>query len=132
MLFFSVFAWFLAVAWAAKLAPRADATTSSSASSSASSAASSSSELTTVWVTITTNGALATVKSLYTQKFTLINPVSTAVPSGSAGMGSLSGSVGDIRTYLETTVNGANAPARKDAAILGGSVALGLALVGLF
>lgn len=130
MLFFSVFAWFLAVACAAKLAERDDDTTSSSASSSGSSA-SSSSQLTTVWVTITTNGALATVKSLYTQQFTLINPVSTEVPSASAGMGSLSGSVGEIRSYLETTVNGGNAPPRKEAAILGGSVALGLALVGL-
>lgn len=62
---------------------------------------------TTVWVTVTTNGALATVKSIYKQSFleTYTTATSSAA-SGSVGLGSISGSVGGVRTYEHTTVSG--------------------------
>ncbi|CAH2353213.1 predicted GPI-anchored protein 1 [[Candida] railenensis] len=62
---------------------------------------------TTVWITITTNGALATVKSTYHQSFveTYTSATSSAA-AGTIGMGSISGSVGGVRTYAHTTVSG--------------------------
>lgn len=61
---------------------------------------------TTVWVTITTNGALATVKTIWTQGFMSTYTTATALPSsGDIGMGSLSGSVGGIRSYSQTTIS---------------------------
>lgn len=64
---------------------------------------------TPIWVTITTNGQVATVKSLFEQSFmsTHTEAVTTAVKSGEIGMGSASGTVGGIRTYLHKTVSGA-------------------------
>ncbi|KAL7666359.1 Eukaryotic translation initiation factor 4E [[Candida] zeylanoides] len=64
---------------------------------------------TPIWVTITTNGQVATVKSLYKQSFmpTYTEAVTTAVKSGEIGMGSASGTVGGIRTYSHKTVSGA-------------------------
>lgn len=61
---------------------------------------------TTVWVTITTNGVVITTSSLWTQSFmtTFTNTVS-GVLTGAVGLGTLSGSVGDIRSYSQTTVN---------------------------
>lgn len=63
---------------------------------------------TTVWVTITTNGALATVQTIYSQLFmsTYTNEVSSYVQQGSIGLGSLSGTVGGTRTYTSSTING--------------------------
>lgn len=65
---------------------------------------------TTVWVTITTNGALATVKSIWTQNFMTTFTTETATPSaGDVGIGSISGTVGGVRSYDQTTIsNGAN------------------------
>lgn len=65
---------------------------------------------TTVWVTITTNGALATVKSIWSQNFMSTFTTDTATPSsGNVGMGTISGSVGGVRSYDQTTIsNGAN------------------------
>lgn len=65
---------------------------------------------TTVWVTVTTNGGLATVKTVFTQLFMTTFTTETATPSsGELGLGSLSGSVGGVRSYEQTTItNGAN------------------------
>ncbi|SGZ57473.1 CIC11C00000005313 [Sungouiella intermedia] len=88
---------------------RADGTTSSSSSSTSTLSSLSKSD-TTVWVTITTNGALATVKTIYTQSFmsTYITEVD-APSSGNVGMGSISGNVGSLKEYSKTTItNGGN------------------------
>lgn len=62
---------------------------------------------TIVWVTVTTNGALATVKSTYLQSFVETYTAATASASaGTVGMGSISGSVGGVRTYEHTTITG--------------------------
>jgi len=89
---------------------RADGTTTTSSSSSASTLSSLSKSDTTVWVTITTSGALATVKTIYTQSFmsTYITEVD-APSSGNVGMGSISGNVGSLKEYSKTTItNGGN------------------------
>lgn len=88
---------------------RADGTTTSSSSSTSTLSSLSKSD-TTVWVTITTNGALATVKTIYTQSFmsTYITEVD-APSSGNVGMGSISGNVGSLKEYSKTTItNGGN------------------------
>lgn len=71
----------------------------------------SSASATTVWVTVTTNGRLATVKSLYKQSFiqTYGSADVLAPPSGAVGLGSITGSVGGIRSYDQTTVSNSNA-----------------------
>lgn len=62
-------------------------------------------QLTTVWVTLTTNGKVTTSASLYSQLFTIAYSEATAeAASGSEGLGSLSGSVGGVRTYEQTTI----------------------------
>ncbi|KAM9913262.1 hypothetical protein OXX69_001771 [Metschnikowia pulcherrima] len=92
-------------------------TTTSSSSSSASS--SSSVEPTTVWVTITTGGALATVQSIWVQSFmSTYSDATSSATSGSMGMGSLSGSVGGVRTYTQSTVNGGSALYSNSMALL--------------
>lgn len=61
---------------------------------------------TTVWVTITTNGVVATVKSYWTQSFmSTFTATTSEVQAGSIGMGSLSGSAGSIRSYSQTTIS---------------------------
>lgn len=92
-----------AVVSAFDLFKRADPTTTESTSVATTTLA------TTVYVTITTNGALATVKSTWVQTFMTTYTVTTGgVSAGSVGMGTLSGSVGDVRTYSQTTVNAGN------------------------
>lgn len=87
---------------------RADKTSSSSLLDSLSSVLSSAS-YTTIWVTITTNGELATVQTTFVQSFmTTYESVTLSVAAGSIGLGSLSGDTGNIRTYSQTTVGGAN------------------------
>ncbi|KAK6198498.1 uncharacterized protein RJT21DRAFT_48722 [Scheffersomyces amazonensis] len=63
---------------------------------------------TTVWITVTTNGHPVTIQSLYSQEFmkTYTEAETTGVESGVAGLGSLSGSVGGLRTYEQSTVGG--------------------------
>lgn len=82
---------------------------------------------TTVWITVTTNGGLATVKSLYKQSFmkTYGEADVLAPPSGAVGLGSITGSVGEVRSYDRTTVSNSNAavgifkPANAYAGLLG-------------
>lgn len=62
--------------------------------------------VTTVWPTVTINGVTTVVLSIYSQSFiTTYSETTGTVPSGSIGVGSLS-SVGGIRSYSQTTVNG--------------------------
>lgn len=61
---------------------------------------------TSVWVTTTVNGALATIQAQYTQSFQPVASLAAEVPSGGIGLGSLSGEVGNARTYDSTTVSG--------------------------
>lgn len=61
---------------------------------------------TSVWVTTTVNGALATIQAQYTQSFQPPASLAAAVPSGGIGLGSISGEVGNTRTYPSTTVSG--------------------------
>lgn len=109
MKLFSAALWvlsFLSAVFALDAERRADSTTSSSSLTKTLSSAS----YTTIWVTITTNGALATVQTTYIQSFmTTFTDATLSVAAGSIGMGSLSGDTGDIRTYSHTTVTaGAN------------------------
>lgn len=94
------------------------ATTSSSGGDSTTSSLSSSTTLVTlIWVTITrSDGGLATVQTTYSQSFSSLYSVVPTVLSGAIGIGFLSGTVGDIRSYLETTVNAAGrlSPASVD------------------
>ncbi|KAG7663708.1 uncharacterized protein J8A68_002760 [[Candida] subhashii] len=64
---------------------------------------------TIVWVTTTIDGAVQTVSLTYSQSFmTEAADGNTAVPSGEIGMGTLSGSVGGIRSYDQTTITNVN------------------------
>lgn len=84
------------------------AASSSSESSSLSSSSASTTLVTLIWVTITrSDGALATVETPYSQSFATFYSEVATVPSGSIGIGSISGTVGEIRTYLQTTINAA-------------------------
>ncbi|ODV79571.1 uncharacterized protein CANTADRAFT_5306 [Suhomyces tanzawaensis NRRL Y-17324] len=67
---------------------------------------------TSVYVTVTVNGKATVVQTVYSQTFISTYESATgAVPSGAVGMGSLSGSVGGVRSYSQTTVGQANAAA---------------------
>ncbi|OBA19440.1 hypothetical protein METBIDRAFT_214055 [Metschnikowia bicuspidata var. bicuspidata NRRL YB-4993] len=83
------------------------AATSSSSSSYTTSTTAATTTL--VWVTGTnSNGVTVTTQSAYTQQFTSFY-TSVALPSsGSIGIGTESGTVGVIRTYSYTTINGAD------------------------
>ncbi|CAK7895777.1 predicted GPI-anchored protein 1 [[Candida] anglica] len=97
--FFSVFTFLSCVAALAMQQDEGDTTTNTSL------------EPTTVWVTITTDGKLATVKTLYKQSFgpSYSDPITTDLKSGNIGLGAISGTVGDFKTYQQTTVkNGQN------------------------
>lgn len=60
---------------------------------------------TSVYITITTNGELVVKKTLYEQKFmTTFTATTSSVKAGSIGLGSLSGTVGQISRYQMTTV----------------------------
>lgn len=87
----------------AELDRRADTTLSSSSSSSSKSE-------TTVWVTITTDGATATVKTIWVQSFmSTYTEATSSAAAGSVGLGSLSGLVGGVRSYSETTITNGGA-----------------------
>lgn len=83
---------------------------------------------TIVWVTITTNGNIATVKSVWSQEFmTTYTEATVSASSGDIGMGSLSGSAGSVRSYEHTTItNGAAGPA-----YVGGAVGVALVALGM-
>ena len=65
---------------------------------------------TTVWITTTVKGEKTTMQTAYEQSF--MKTYSTAddgdVKSGGIGLGSLSGNVGDMRSYEHTTVGQTN------------------------
>lgn len=91
---------------------------------------------TTVWVTITSKGKLATVSSIYSQTFAKAYSSATAdAKSGGIGLGSISGEVGKVRSYTETTIKQSNAGHglyKKEnvyGGIFGGLVLLGGALL---
>lgn len=97
--------FFLRLLFLAAVASAAITTTTS-----ASSLPSSSVSPTLVWVTGTdSNGILKTTQSAYHQSFSIHSLVAADVPSGAIGLGSLSGDVGQIRTYEQRTVSLANA-----------------------
>lgn len=98
-----------------------------------SSTTSSTKTTTLVWVTGTDSAGLtATTQSAYTQKFSSMYTSVATYESGSIGLGSLSGEVGDIRTYDQYTVSQANGGARLLPSFAGlgapNSGTLGLAL----
>lgn len=67
-----------------------------------------STSVTIAWVTVTTNGGVATVKTTFKQSF--MDTYTSAVKSvaaGSIGMGAQSGTVGGVRTYSQTTISNA-------------------------
>lgn len=64
---------------------------------------------TLVWVTGTdANGKLATTQSTYYQSFMSTYTTAETPSSGSIGLGSISGTVGEIRTYSMTTISQGN------------------------
>ncbi|RCK66059.1 putative GPI-anchored protein 1 [Candida viswanathii] len=85
-----------------------------------------------VWITTTVGGQLATISVPYSQSF--IQTYSTAnmdgVQSGSAGLGSISGSLSSYRSYSQTTVSNPNdAPGQNNfdtfyTGVLGGFVVM--------
>lgn len=105
MKFYSVWLYFLSllcVALAADAAKRDEDTTSSSQTTTTTLSSQSD---TTIWVTITTNGALATIQTVYSQSFMQVYSDATgSAPAGTIGLGSHSGDVGNIRTYSQTTI----------------------------
>lgn len=132
-LLFTVFSlWAVAAALDFNLArdffhiKRADTTTATTTTSS-----SLSKSYTTVWVTITTNGALATVKTIYSQSFmTTYSSATGTVSSGLEGLGTISGSVGDIRTYSQTTITNGGAR-NNEVAAYGGAAGAVLMVLGM-
>ncbi|CAH6720840.1 predicted GPI-anchored protein 1 [[Candida] jaroonii] len=65
---------------------------------------------TTIWVTITTDGAPVVVQTTYSQSFdqAYTEADTETVKSGTVGLGSASGSVGGIRSYDKTTISNTN------------------------
>lgn len=64
---------------------------------------------TLVWVTGTdSNGVTQTTESAYTQTFTSFYTAVELPSSGAISLGTISGSVGAIRTYTMTTINEGN------------------------
>lgn len=66
---------------------------------------------TTVWVTTTIKGEKTTMQTIYEQSFksTYATADEGDVKSGQIGLGSISGNVGDVRSYEHTTVGQSNA-----------------------
>jgi len=64
---------------------------------------------TIVWVTTTIDGKLTTASTTFSQTFmsTYTEANSNDVESGTVGMGSLSGSVGNVKSYDKTTISNA-------------------------
>lgn len=97
MLFFHFIAWLVAT-----FGMVSAATTSSSSSTSTTSTV----KPTSVWVTGTdANGVLKTTQSRFEQTQFVVETSTTAVPSGAIGLGSVSGTVGQVRSYEQVTVS---------------------------
>jgi len=61
---------------------------------------------TLIWVTGTNSeGVTKTTESIYTQKFSSFYSTVAVPPSGSIGLGTISGTVGTVRTYPIVTFN---------------------------
>ncbi len=73
---------------------------------------------TTVWVTLTVNGQLTTAMSLYSQRFSNLYSELAEPSSGSVGMGSFTGEVGEVRDY-ETIIVSDNVAAGGLVAVAG-------------
>ncbi|CCG23105.1 Kre1 protein [Candida orthopsilosis Co 90-125] len=106
----------------------AKTTSTTSSSSTATTTTKTSQSNTSVWVTGTdASGITRTTQSVFSQSFKSAYTEAEETPSsGSVGLGSLSGSVGHIRTYDRTTISSGGA---------GEAVAVGrnfIALNGLF
>lgn len=68
---------------------------------------------TLVWATGTNSAGVTTVtESAYTQTFSSVYTSAATVPSGSIGLGSLSGTVGNVKSYSVTTVSGGSSVSR--------------------
>lgn len=59
-----------------------------------------------VWVTVTTAGAIATVRTPYFQEFLPVASAAASVEHGSVGLGTIDGEVGVTRQYSMLTLNG--------------------------
>lgn len=78
---------------------------SSDSSSSSTTSKTSAQSSTLVWVTGTNSaGNTVTTQSIYSQKFPPESTVAVSVSSALAGLGTISGQVGQIRHYSTTTV----------------------------
>ncbi|KAI5948891.1 hypothetical protein KGF57_005084 [Candida theae] len=110
-----IYSFFLFIAFTAA------ETTSSSSSSATTTTTTSSQSKTSVWVTGTdANGITRTTQSVYYQSFKSAYTEAIETPSsGSAGLGSLSGSVGHLRTYDMTTISSGGAAAAVDDVAVG-------------
>lgn len=54
---------------------------------------------TLIWVTTTSRGNAATIQVTFTQSFTSFYTTVETPPAGSVGLGTIRGTVGNIRTY---------------------------------
>lgn len=87
---------------------------------------------TLVWVTVTKAGVLTTMQTPFKQEFmsTYTTAETSDVKSGQIGLGSLSGHVGDIRTYERTTIsaNEGILNAGSTSVLMGIAVVLGMVI----
>lgn len=90
---------------------------------------------TTVWVTLTSKGKLTTAPSAFKQTFTITHTSATAdIKSGGIGLGSISGEVGGIRSYEQTTIKsngGGHANANYGDSLYSGLIGGGIMLIGI-
>lgn len=90
---------------------------------------------TTIWKTITTNGNTAVVKTKFSQLFMKTyqpDDVKTDdVKSGNVGLGSISGKVGDVRSYEHTTITQSNGGLTQASLVSGGILGILGFLLGL-
>lgn len=66
---------------------------------------------TTIWITTTVGGKKTTMQTVFSQSFmsTYTSADEGDVQSGNIGLGSISGTVGDVRSYTKTTIGTSNA-----------------------
>lgn len=85
---------------------------------------------TLVWVTVTQSGKLATIQTAFKQEFksTYTSAETSDVKSGEVGLGTLSGNIGEVRSYERTTIsaNDGILNAGSTSALMGMAVFLGM------
>lgn len=59
-----------------------------------------------LWVTIVTNGNTVVVQTTFAQRFTSQYDTVASPSSGSVGLGTISGTIGRVRTDMQSTVSG--------------------------